>query len=183
MNIVQSDRWNKEQVIVQTERLFLRPMVYDDADVLQRLFGDPMAMEFIPVVPKNREETLEWIGKVRHRYQIDGFCLYACIKKEDDAFIGYCGLLLQKDIDGQDEVEVGYVLFPQFWKNGFATEAAVACKNFGFDHFGFEKIISLIRPENLPSRRVAERNGMIVEKEIVRWGNPHLVYMARKSLV
>jgi [ribosomal protein S5]-alanine N-acetyltransferase len=52
--------------------------------------------------------------------------------------------------------------------------------NYAFTTLGEDRIISLIRPENLPSRRVAERNGLTVEKEIDFMGLPHLVYVARR---
>ena len=61
---------------------------------------------------------------------------------------------------------------------GIATEAARACMNYAFIELGEDRVISLIRPENLPSRRVAERNGMAVEKETDFLGLPHLVYVA-----
>jgi [ribosomal protein S5]-alanine N-acetyltransferase len=61
-----------------------------------------------------------------------------------------------------------------------ATEAARACLDYAFSNLGLQRVISLIRPENLPSRRVAERNGMSVEKETIFVGLPHLVYVAQK---
>jgi [ribosomal protein S5]-alanine N-acetyltransferase len=62
------------------------------------------------------------------------------------------------------------------WRNGLATEAAQACRDYGFAHLPAQRLISLIRPENQPSRRVAEKNGMTVWKELSWRGFPHLIY-------
>ena len=67
------------------------------------------------------------------------------------------------------------------WGQGLATEAACACRDFGFARLPVDRFISIIRPENLPSRRVAEKNGMTVWKEVMRVGFPHVVYSIRKD--
>ena len=72
----------------------------------------------------------------------------------------------QQEVDGEMLYEIGYHLRRDQWGQGFATEAAQACKAWGFANLSADRIISLIRPENLPSRRVAERNGMTLWKEI-----------------
>jgi ribosomal-protein-alanine N-acetyltransferase len=69
----------------------------------------------------------------------------------------------------------------EMWGNGFATEAARACRDYGFQQLNAAYLISLIRPENLPSRRVAERNGMTVWKQIDRVGLLHDVYRVRRE--
>jgi RimJ/RimL family protein N-acetyltransferase len=104
---------------------------------------------------------------------VDGLIL-----KPDNKFAGYCGLV-RREVDNSREIEVGYALARH--AQGIATEAARACMNYAFTTLGEDRIISLIRPENLPSRRVAERNGMAVEKETEFVGLPHLVYFARRS--
>jgi ribosomal-protein-alanine N-acetyltransferase len=67
------------------------------------------------------------------------------------------------------------------WGQGLASEAARACHDFGFSQLKMDSIISLIRPENLPSWRVAERNGMKVWKETTHGGLPHLVYRIQRE--
>lgn len=167
----------KDNVVIETDRLWLRQIDHNDVDSLMHLFSDSEAMKYFPGT-RNREETIEWISKIVNGYEAEGYSFNACIRKEDNTFTGYCGLLLQEDVDGKDEVEIGYGLIRKYWHNGYASEAAIACKNYGFKALGLNKIISLIRPENTPSRKVAERNGMTVEKEVFRWGFTHLVYSA-----
>ncbi len=87
---------------------------------------------------------------------------------------------LIQQIDGRPELEVGYHLRRDQWGHGYATEAAQVCIRYAFLSLGAAKVISLIRAENLPSRRVAERNGMQVEREVMHSGLPHLVYAISK---
>jgi RimJ/RimL family protein N-acetyltransferase len=101
------------------------------------------------------------------------------ILKPDGEFAGDCGLTRQP-VDDVTEMEVGYHLARRHQGQGLATEAARACLDYAFSNLGLHRVISLIRPENLPSRRVAERNGMSVEKQTIFAGLPHVVYVAQK---
>jgi RimJ/RimL family protein N-acetyltransferase len=102
------------------------------------------------------------------------------ILKSSGELIGDCGLTVQ-DVDGANEIEIGYHLRRDLWGQGLATEAASACRDFGFARLPVERLISLIRPENLPSRRVAEKNGMTVWKEVMWKDLLHLVYAIRRE--
>src|ERR1700740_2300801 len=94
--------------------------------------------------------------------------------------IGDCGITLQ-EVDGEHLREIGYHLRRDLWGQGLATEAARACRDYGFGELKADTLISLIRPENLPSRRVAERNSMKVWKETTRSGLVHLVYRVTRE--
>jgi [ribosomal protein S5]-alanine N-acetyltransferase len=89
--------------------------------------------------------------------------------------IGDCGIALQ-EVEGELLYEIGYHLRRDCWGQGLATEAARACREWGFEHLKTDRLISLIRPENIPSRRVAERNGMTIWKEVNWRGLEHYVY-------
>ena len=123
-----------------------------------------------------RKDAEEWIQKALSRYAEDGVGGWALVLKSDGKFAGHCGLVY-REIDGAREIEVGYTLARSVQGKGFAAESARACMEYAFRELGEPRVISLIRPENLPSRRVAERNGMIVEKETEFLGLPHLVYV------
>jgi RimJ/RimL family protein N-acetyltransferase len=94
--------------------------------------------------------------------------------------IGDCGLVGQT-VDGVDEIEIGYHVRRDLWGQGYATEAARACKDYGFANLAVDRLISLIRPENLASRRVAEKNGMTIWKEVTRANLLHYVYAIRQD--
>lgn len=160
--------------ILETSRLTLREFTLDDVEALTLVLSDAETMRFYPA-PLDRLGVQRWIERNLERYAKNGHGLWAMVLKSTDEMIGDCGLTLQ-NVDGVDEVEIGYHLRRDLWKHGFATEAARACRDFGFGHLPVDRIISLIRPENLPSRRVAEKNEMSVWKGIVWHGLPHLVY-------
>ena len=136
-------------------------------------------MRFYPAA-FDRPGVEQWIARNRQRYAKDGHGLWAMVLKSSGEMIGDCGLTVQ-EVDGVDEVEIGYHVRRDLWGQGLATEAARACRDFGFSRLPVERVISLIRPENLPSRRVAEKNGMTVWKEIVWRGLPHIVYAVQRG--
>jgi RimJ/RimL family protein N-acetyltransferase len=165
----------KPKTVFETGRLILRFLRETDSDDLQLLFGDPVAMRYFPSV-KNDDETREWILTNVRNYTQHGFGLYACMRKEDDRLIGYCGFIPQDDVNGRNEIEIGYGLIRSYWGHGYATEAAIACKKYGFETLKFHRLISLIRPENTASKKVALRNGMKRETDVLRWKYLHNVY-------
>ena len=96
--------------------------------------------------------------------------------KETKEFLGQCGLVMQADVAGKDEVEIGYLMLRRHWNQGFATDAACACRDYGFHHLDLQRLVSLINPQNTPSKRVAEKVGMSLEKEIDLKGRRTCVY-------
>jgi RimJ/RimL family protein N-acetyltransferase len=165
--------------ILETSRLILREFCSDDADALARVLSDPETMRFYPA-PYDRAGVEEWIARNLRRYADDGHGLWAMILKETSELIGDCGLTVQ-EVDGSTEIEVGYHVRRDLWGQGLATEAARACRDYGFARLPVERLISLIRPENLSSRRVAEKNGMTIWKEVTRQNLQHLVYAIRRD--
>lgn len=160
--------------VLETERMFLRRMEMDDVDNLMGIFSDPEAMRYYPAT-KSREEAGGWVRRVRDSYEENGFGLYAAVLKEPDEFAGQCGLVPQ-EVEGEREVEIGYLFLRKFWGKGLATEAAAACRDYGFDRLGLDRLVSLIDPANLASRRVAEKVGMKLEKRIEKWEKTICVY-------
>ena len=161
-------------IILETPRLQLREFCRQDAAALAAVLSDPEAMRFYPE-PLDRRAVVEWIDRNRRRYAKDGFGLWAMVLKSSGELIGDCGLVRQS-VNGNQEFEIGYHVRRDLWGRGLAPEAARACRDFGFKKLEVERLISLIRPENLPSRRVAEKNGMTVREEILWYGMAHLVY-------
>ena len=162
------------RVILETPRLQLREFIHEDIDALAKVLSDPITMQHYPA-PYTRQEVADWIERNRRRYRENGHSLWAMILKSSGELIGDCGLPVQ-NVEGQNEIEIGYHVRRDLWKQGFATEAARACRDYGFAELKAQRLISLIRPENIPSRRVAEKNGMAIWKEIL-WANlPHHVY-------
>jgi RimJ/RimL family protein N-acetyltransferase len=109
-------------------------------------------------------------------YRDNGFGLWALTLKDSGDFVGDTGLTWQ-DVDGEPVVEVGWHVDRRFQRQGLATEAGRACLDHGFGPLGLDRIISLIRPENEPSWRVAEKLGMGIWKETMRAHFLHRVYL------
>ncbi|QDP39324.1 GNAT family N-acetyltransferase [Radiobacillus deserti] len=162
------------RVVTTSERLRLRKMVYDDLDNLQEIFSDPIAMKYYPST-KNIEETRQWISWTKENYSKYNIGLWIVENKNTGAFLGQCGLVPQK-VDGEVRVEIGYLFKREAWGNGYTTEAAKACLEFGKHHLDISAFISLIVPDNLPSIRVAERVGMTFEKMISKREKDVAVY-------
>jgi [ribosomal protein S5]-alanine N-acetyltransferase len=162
------------KVVIETPRLILREFEPRDADALARVISDPETMRFYPA-PFDRAGVEGWITRNIRRYEKNGHGLWALWLKATGEMIGDCGITLQ-EVDGEFLPEIGYHLRRDMWGQGLATEAARACRDYGFEHLKAEFLTSLIRPENLASRRVAERNGMKVWKQTMRVGLVHAVY-------
>jgi ribosomal-protein-alanine N-acetyltransferase len=165
--------------ILETSRLILREFRPEDVDALALTLSDAETMRFYPA-PFDRVGVENWISCNLRRYREHGHGLWAMILKSSGELIGDCGLTVQ-DIEGQNEIEIGYHVRRDLWGRGLATEAARACRDHGFARLPVARLISLIRPENLPSCRVAEKNGMTVWKEVTRATLPHLVYAIQKE--
>ena len=168
-----------DNILITTERLWLREILPADVDGLLEIWADPIAMQWFPKT-LTREELQALLARNQKRYEQYGHGLWAVLSKADQQLLGDCGLV-RWDIDGVDELEVGYHFKRKHWGQGYATEAARACMDYAFRQLGTKRIISMIRPENLPSRRVAERNGLQIEKEVFWRGYQHYVYALERT--
>jgi ribosomal-protein-alanine N-acetyltransferase len=161
-------------MILETTRLILRPFQDEDIGRLAELMANRDFMRF-SLGPCTREQTQTVLQKF---LSWDQACLpsqFAVIFRSNNELIGYCGFL-HWHIDGADEIEIGYRLDPDYWNRGLASEAAQAVRDHAFRDLTLPKVISLIHPDNVPSRRVAEKNGMKIERETVFRGFPTLVF-------
>jgi RimJ/RimL family protein N-acetyltransferase len=168
----------EQGVILETSRLRLREFTPADVESLETVLGDPIAMRYYPAAFDRKGVEL-WIEKNIGRYRLNGHGLWAMLLRSTGELIGDCGCTVQ-EVEGVKHVEVGYHVRRDLWGNGFATEAAQACIEYAFGKLGLDRVISLIRPENVPSRRVAEKNGLVCEKIVFWHGYDHCIY-ARQS--
>jgi [ribosomal protein S5]-alanine N-acetyltransferase len=165
--------------VLETERMVLRRMEMADVDGLMGIFSDPVAMRYYPGT-KSRQEAEEWVRRMQENYRDQGFGLWVAVLEDSGEFAGQCGLTVQQ-VEGKDEVEIGYLFLRKFWGRGLATEAAMASRDHGFHTLGYGRLVSLIDPRNLPSRRVAEKVGLTLEGEIRKWNKKICVYAIGKD--
>jgi [ribosomal protein S5]-alanine N-acetyltransferase len=165
-------------VILETERLKLRHFLPADLDELASILTDPETMQYYER-PFTVAESERWIAQNLDRYETDGFGLWVIESKENGEFLGDCGPV-RRFVDERDEVEIGWQVKRTRWRQGIASEAGAACRDYAFGPLGLDRVISLVRPENVPSRGVAEKIGMSIEKEIDYKGMNHYVYVLER---
>jgi len=167
-------------IILETPRLILREMTQGDYPALAAVLQDEQTM-YAYNGAFNDAETQKWLDWTLTNYKEHGFGLWAVVLKSSGEMIGDCGITWQK-LDDDRVPEIGYHLNRAYWHNGYATEAAMACKEYAFNKLGFKEIFSIVRSTNIPSKNVAIRNGMIIRKRTIRHHKgidmPHFVLSA-----
>lgn len=163
---------------LETKRLYTRFLTPEDTLLWSEFFNDKEATVFLPTfnLNSNTDKADQWIKRQLTRYRENNFGLQALILKETKEFVGQCGLIRQ-EVEGKMEIEVGYHIFKKHWGKGYAPEAARLFINYAFQNKLTSSVISIIDIGNVKSQRVAEKNGLIREKQ-VRWFNAD-VYIYR----
>jgi len=169
-------------MILETKRLYLREMKQSDFSSLCKIMQDQDVMYAYEHAFDN-VEVQEWLDRQITRYSDYGFGLWAVILKETDEMIGQCGLTIQ-DCNNRQVLEVGYLFQKAFWHNGYASETAIACKEYAFDILNADEVFSIIRDTNIASQNVAKRNGMTITDRLIKHYYdvvmPHLVFSKKK---
>lgn len=163
---------------IETERLLLREMNQEDYLALCKILQDKNVM-YAYDGPFSDEEVQQWLDNQKERYRRNEFGLLALVLKETNEMIGQCGLTWQ-EYKSEQVLEIGYLLRKEFWGNGYATEAAKACKEYAFQTLKVNEVFSIIRDTNSASQQVAIRNGMKVKDTFVKHYRgidmPHLLF-------
>jgi len=163
---------------LETARLVLRLLTPEDVDDLAAVLGDAETMRWYPA-PYTREQVREGIERQMGSYP-SGSGLLGMVEKQTGRLIGDCGVVWQ-DVEGRMEPEIGYHVHRGWWNRGLATEAARAAMDYAFGELGVDHVISMIRPENVPSRRVAEKNGLTMDRMVFWRDYDHCVYQRWKK--
>ena len=148
-------------VIFESDRLVLRQWKKDDTIPFIEMCADRKVMEFLSA-PLTPEEAQVTISRIHGHFKKHGYGLYAVEKKETKKFIGFTGFMIPNfEHHFTPCVEIGWRFKSTEWKKGFATEAAIACLEFGFSNLGFKKIHSFTSVHNLASQRVMQKIGLL----------------------
>jgi len=164
-------------VVLTTERLTLERLETGDLDMLYTLLSNGEVHRYFPGA-LSFEESRVMLDNILTRYETEGTCFWGVFLKPENTFAGICGIIRQT-IDDTVEYEIAYRFLPQFWKQGYATEAAGGCIRHAAEKLNLSSIISLIRPENMPSIAVAKRCGLEYERDILFHEMVHGVYRRR----
>lgn len=160
----------------ETARLRLRLFAERDLDALAAMYADAGAMRHIGEGRTfSRDETWRAIASMLGHWALRGYGMWALELKATGETIGRAGFI---DPAGWPEFELGWQVAREHWGRGYAPEAAGFALGYARSRLGRRRVASLIRPDNAPSIRVAEKIGMRPDGEITLLGGPVLRYAA-----
>ena len=146
--------------IIETPRLRIRQWRDSDLPAFAAINADPQVMRYFPACLSTAQSTQ---AATRYRTMIEqkGFGLWATERIQQQDFIGFIGIQPLNDaLPCAPGIEIGWRLASQVWRQGYATEGAVAVRNYAFEQLGIEELVSITAAINMPSRGVMEKIGM-----------------------
>ena len=151
--------------ILETKKLILQKVSPDDAGIILKLLNEP---SFIQNIGDRGVRTLDdardYISdRLIASYEEYGFGMYLVIVKDTGAPAGLCGLVRRHGLEG---VDLGYAFLPRYWSKGYATEAALAVKEYARNTIGLKRLVAITDPVNQGSIRVLEKIGFEFEKMV-----------------
>ena len=163
------------KLITETARLKLVELTDKDVDSVFLLTRNEKVMKYFPAV-LTYEDTQRMVQKILRQYTEYGYCFWKVLLKSSGQFIGIAGLLHQ-EINTEPETEISYRILPEHWNQGYATEAAIACKKYAETELKKKRLISLIHPQNIASIRVATKLGAKKARSVIFLGEEHGIYV------
>ena len=164
-----------------SERLIFRKLKESDFEEWLPFYHNPKSTQYWEGLPADPiEACTSQFDRVFERYENDLGGMNALISKETGELVGICGLLVHM-VDNIDELEIGYSILPKFWLQGYAFEAAQKCKQFAFENSFSDSLISIIHVDNLPSQKVAQKNGMFLDKTTTYKNNPVHIFRVKRG--
>lgn len=164
-----------------SERLIFRKLKESDFEEWLPFYHNPKSTQYWEGLPADPiEACTSQFDRVFERYENDLGGMNALISKETGELVGICGLLVQM-VDNIEELEIGYSILPKFWLQGYAFEAAQKCKEFAFENSFSDSLISIIHVDNLPSQKVAQKNGMFLDKTTTYKNNPVHIFRVKRG--
>lgn len=161
----------------ESDRLRFRKFTKEDEKSWLSFFTKNDRLHFLGIGISKTHEVLagEWVDKQMSRYRTEGLGLLAIVDKTTDIIVGSCGIM-PRVINNQHELEIGYSIKPEFWGKGYATEAAIEFRKFGFKNNMAKRFISIIHKENEDSMKVAIKNQMQPLFEYTYLEMPVIIY-------
>ena len=169
--------------ILTTDRLLVRTMIQGDLNSLSAIFADSEVMQYMGRGNiATREQTQEMIirrGVCGQKWPLN---VWALLRNDNQRLVGTCGIL-ETDVKGVSEVEIGYQLARHAWGRGYATEVANALVNYGFETLKLRRLIAMTHPENVRSQRVIQKIGLRFERQVDLPKGVRLIYAIQKECI
>lgn len=151
--------------IFQSQKLLYSQFTKNDASLIHEMNHDPAVLRYVHEAPSTLERAQQRLeNSILPHYQQYGYGRWAIYLKEDEAFIGWCGLKFRPE---RNETDLGYRFIQKYWGKGYATEAAKASIDFGFTHLGLPRITATAHIENIASLEVLKKCGMLYLRDEV----------------
>lgn len=164
-----------------SERLVFRRLKPSDFDDWLPFYHNPKSTQFWEGLPTDPIVACKTqFDRAFERYENNLGGMNAIISKASGKLIGICGLLVQT-VDNIPELEIGYSVLPEFWLKGYAFEAAKKCKDYAFENNFSKSLISIIHVDNVPSQKVAQKNGMHLDKTTTYKDNPVHIFRVNQG--
>ena len=164
-----------------TERLLFRKVVPSDFEAWLPFHQEPLSSQYWEGLPSDPKVACQQqFDRIFERYEQGSGGMNALVLKESSKLIGLSGLLVQT-VDDKEELEIGYSILPEYWRKGLAFEAAQECKIHAFNNNFAESLISIIHIDNIPSQKVALKNGMRLDKTTSYRDNPVDIFRVNQS--
>jgi len=147
--------------VLETQRLILREVTIDDADVIFAIMSNPQVMRYYGAPMQSHDEAVKRANGIRTAFQERNIVYWAITEKVSNSFVGSGGFW--RIVKPDSRAHIGYELAPTWWNRGFITEAVSAMVKFGFETIELHSIEAGIHPDNIGSRRVLEKVGFVWE--------------------
>lgn len=176
-------RVNGEPItILSTPRLIIREISEHDLDDLMKIYAQPQVKKYLDNIDEDLNiETEKEKSYIKNIYPFYGYGLWGIYHKDSGRLLGKCGIQ-NKNIQGKEELELGYLLSKDYWGYGFASESAKAVIDYAFHVLQFNRVVAVIAPDNLNSIKVAEKIGMIKEKTVIVNSKENLLYSIESTV-
>jgi ribosomal-protein-alanine N-acetyltransferase len=160
---------------IKTARLSLQPLHSTDAVRLHQIYQTEGVLRYFPNPnPPALKRVERFLAGQQEHWEKYGYGNWGILPEGESEIIGWAGLQYLPELD---KTEVGFLLDRPFWGKGYASEAAAASLHFGFERFQLDRIIALVHPDNLASRRVIEKCGMVLQDTMQLWGMELMRYV------
>ena len=151
-------------LILETDRLLLRPLDFSDAEGMFRLDSNANVHKYLGNNPvKSIEESNQDIENIRNQYLQNGIGRFAVILKDTHEFIGWCGIkfITEPENNHVNFYEIGYRLMEEHWEKGYGYESAKAWLDYGFEKMNIKTIYASAHANNVRSNRILRKIGML----------------------